>query len=115
MVEGGGTVNNPVVERIKSMIDKNLEMDMSLGEIAKRIGISVYYMSHIFKKYAGMTVVEYRTFRRMEKAKHELLYTGKSITEIAFSCGFSSQGYFSERFAKTVGVSPTVYRNANKI
>jgi AraC-like DNA-binding protein len=46
----------------------------------------------------------------MENAKMLLSSTDKSITDIAFSCGFSSQGYFSERFTDVVGISPTKYR-----
>ena len=104
-------MSTPMIERIKDKVDENLEFDMSLSEIARSIGISVYYMSHIFKKHTGMTVVEYRTAKRIEKAKKLLCETGLSVTEIAFKCGFSSQGYFSERFAKLCGASPTKYRN----
>ncbi len=106
-------MNTPVIDRIKKMIEENLEADISLAEIAKSVGISVYYMSHIFKRATDMTVVEYRTFLRIDKAKCELVETGKSITEIAYDCGFSSQGYFSERFTKVCGISPTKYREKN--
>ena len=109
--EGGEKVINPIIERIKETVDMNLEYDMSLAEIAKSIGISIYYMSHIFKKHTGMTVVEYRTLKRIDKAKELLSTTGLSVTEIAFRCGFSSQGYFSERFSKVCGVPPTKFRN----
>ena len=102
----------PIIERIKNTVDDNLEFDMSLASIAKNIGISVFYMSHIFKKHTGMTVVEYRTVRRIEKAKNLLCTTGLSVTEIAFKCGFSSQGYFSERFTRICGISPTKYRSS---
>ena len=91
----------PVVERIKEIIASGAETELSLPDIAKRVGISVYYMSHIFKKSTGMTVVEYRTCCRLEKAKHELRHTDKSVTEI-------------ERFAKMCGMSPTRYRAENK-
>ena len=102
--------STPVVERIKAMINECPESNMSLSEMADRIGISVYYMSHVFKKSTSMTIVGYRISRRIEKAKELLVSTPLSITEIAFSCGFSSQGYFSERFTKACGISPTVYR-----
>lgn len=102
--------NTPVVERIKAIIDECPESNMSLSEMAAGIGISVYYMSHIFKKTTSMTIVGYRISRRIEKAKNLLVSTPLSITEIAFSCGFSSQGYFSERFTTACEISPTAYR-----
>lgn len=104
----------PVIDRIKVLIKENLESDMSLGDISKKIGISVFYMSHIFKKNTGMTVVEYRTALRIDKAKNELRMTDKNITSIAYECGFSSQGYFSERFTRLCGMSPTKYRMENR-
>ncbi len=106
-------MSTPVVDRIKSIIQENIELDMTLPVIAKKVGINVYYMSHIFRKTTSMTVVEYRTALRIEKAKAELCETSKSITEIAYDCGFSSQGYFSERFTKVCGMSPTKYRLEN--
>ena len=106
-------MSTPIIERIKNTVDENLEFDMSLSLIARNIGISVFYMSHIFKKHTGMTVVEYRTVKRIERAKQLLCTTGLSVTEIAFRCGFSSQGYFSERFTKACGMPPTKYRNVN--
>ena len=112
-LRGGEEMSTPVTDRIKNTIDENLESDISLSEIAKKIGISVFYMSHIFKKQTGMTIVEYRTAARIEKAKTLLCKTVISVTEIALRCGFSSQGYFSERFTKTVGMSPTKYRADN--
>lgn len=104
----------PVVERIKEIISEGLETDMSLGEIASMVGISVYYMSHLFKRSTGMTVVEYRTLLRVEKAKKLLSESKKSITEISYLCGFSSQGYFSERFSKACGMSPSRFRELKK-
>lgn len=111
----GEMMSSPVVDRIKNLIEQNLESNMSLPEISKRVGISVFYMSHIFKNTTGMTVVEYRTLLRINKAKKELRETDKNITSIAYDCGFSSQGYFSERFLKVCGMSPTRYRSEKKI
>ncbi|MBR5308477.1 MAG: helix-turn-helix transcriptional regulator [Clostridia bacterium] len=101
---------SPIAERICKIIDSCPEAEMTVAEIAEAIGISVWYMSHIFRREMGMTVVEYRTEKRMNKAKILLSSTDKSITEIAYACGFSGQGYFSERFAAVFGISPTKYR-----
>ena len=107
-------MSTPVVERIKNLIDGNPESDMSLSEIASKVGISVYYMSHIFKKTTSMTVVKYRNAARMERAKGMLAETDLSVTDIALACGFSSQGYFSERFSDAFGETPTAYRKRIK-
>ena len=102
--------NTPVVERIRAIIDECPESNMSLSEMADSIGISVYYMSHVFKKTTSVTIIGYRTSKRIDKARELLVTTRLSVTEIAYACGFSSQGYFSERFVKTCGISPSAYR-----
>lgn len=104
----------PVIDRIKSVIEENLEADISVADVAKKIGMSKFYMSHIFKKATAITVVDYKNELKLTKAKKLLVTTDDSITDIAYSCGFGSASYFTERFTKAEGIQPGKYRVLNK-
>ncbi len=109
-----GKESAPIIDRIKALIEENLSTDLSLSEIADKLGISRFYMSHIFKKATAITIVEYRSELRLTKAKHLLVTTDSPITDIAYSCGFSGASYFTDRFVKSEGVTPSRYRVLNK-
>lgn len=105
----------PVIDRIKSLIEENLGSDISVADIAEKIGMSRYYMSHLFRKMTNITIVEYKNELRITKAKKLLVTTDDSITDIAYACGFTSASYFTERFARSEGIQPSKYRTLNKI
>ena len=50
-------------------------------------------------------------YYRIECACERLTLTDKSVTEIAFACGFNDMSYFSRVFKQLKGTTPTAYRN----
>lgn len=104
----------PIVETIKKIIMENQEADLSIKDIAKKAGISMYYMMHTFKKATGTTITEYKTSLKITCAKKLLISTDKSILEISQECGFGSSSYFSKVFMQSENVSPSEYRNMHK-
>ena len=101
----------PVVDAIKKTIMENRELDLSVTEIAEKLGISLYYMVHLFKKATGTTITEYKKSLKLTIAKKLLVDSDKSIAEIAQECGFGSSSYFSKVFIQSEGVSPSKYRS----
>ena len=104
----------PIVETIKKIIMENQESDLSIKDIAKKAGISMYYMMHTFKKVTGTTITEYKTSLKIACAKKLLICSDKSILEISQECGFGSSSYFSKVFLQSEHVSPSEYRNMLK-
>ncbi len=104
----------PIVDSIKKIIMDSNEEDLSVTEMAQKLGISLYYMVHTFKKVTGTTITEYKKALRITCAKELLLNSSKSITEIAQECGFGSSSYFSKVFMQSERVSPSEYRNLLK-
>lgn len=100
----------PIVNRVKAVIQETLQDELSLKETAKRVGLSMYYMCHLFKQETGLTVVDYKKELKIAKAKKLLVNTDKRITEIAQECGFGGDSYFCEVFMEYETVSPTQYR-----
>lgn len=66
---------------------------------------------HIFKKETSITLMSYKNYIKIERAK-ELLKTGDmKIGDIANKCGYENSSYFSETFKKTEKISPSAYRD----
>jgi iron complex transport system substrate-binding protein len=58
----------------------------------------------------GISPIEYKNRLRMEKARHLLLYTYNTVSEIAASLGFDSVYVFSRIFRQYNGLSPSSFR-----
>jgi len=100
----------PIIDSIRKYIDDNISNLGTVKDIAKNIGISYYYMSHLFKKITGATVIEYINEQKVTKAKMMLISGDANISDIAYECGFSSASYFAKIFAKSEGITPNEYR-----
>jgi YesN/AraC family two-component response regulator len=83
---------------------------ISLQEIAAISGLSAPYFSTIFKEEMGENLSSYLNRLRVEKAGHLLIETDLSLSEIAGSCGFEDQSWFSKIFKSYTGISPGKYR-----
>ena len=97
-------VNRSVVEKAKQMLSCTREY--SVEEIAKACNISETGLRKKFKEAEGVTLVEYRTRKKIQKAMYLLESTDMSIAEISDELGFYDEAYFCKTFKKSVGVSP---------
>ena len=100
--------------RLKQMlewINKNIEKNISLPELAKSANISARECQRIFKKYLQCRPVAYIQKQRILIAVQYLTMTDDPITDIALKCGFSSPSYFTSQFKNITGETPTEYRN----
>jgi len=100
----------PIVESVKKILCEGIKENLSVSQVADRLGISEYYLMHAFKKQTGLTVGEYKSVLRISQAKLLLIGTEKSMAEIAVLCGFESLQYFSQAFKAAEGVAPSTYR-----
>jgi len=87
---------------------------ISMESVCDEMGISISYLSLLFKKEKQTTFVKYLTMIRLEKAKELLGMTGEKIIDIAGKCGYNEVYYFSHSFKKYTGVSPKKYREELK-
>ena len=105
------TNSRKMLDKAVSYINSNYQdSGISMEMVCEEFGISVSYLSLLFKKDMGTTFVKYLTGLRIEKAKEILKLTGDRIVEIAEQCGFNDVYYFSHCFKKYTGVSPKKYR-----
>ena len=102
--------NISVVGKAKGYIRERYNKEISLEETAKYVNISPYYFSKLFKEEEGLNFIEYLTELRIQRAKELLKSPEKSIKEICVEVGYADPNYFSRIFKKTVGATPTEYR-----
>ncbi len=108
--EGG-----PVFEARRFIRRSFASPDLSVGDIARAVGLSEAYVCRLFHEATGMTVHEYIAECRMERAK-ELLSAGNpmKMTEVAARAGFSDANYFAKAFRKATGCAPSEYREGGR-
>jgi len=88
--------------------------DFTLKRLAEQMGLSSGYLSGVFKEQFSEPFQDYLLKRRIDKAKRLLLTTDLRNYEIAEEIGFSDPNYFSLRFKKETGVSPSKYKEKVK-
>jgi AraC-like DNA-binding protein/ligand-binding sensor protein len=98
------------LRKAERYIWENYTRKISLQEIADASGLSAPYFSTIFKDEMGENLSSYLNRLRVEKASRMLLETDQSLSEIAGSCGFEDQSWFSKIFKNYTGMSPGKYR-----
>lgn len=101
-----------LIMSIKRLIDKDYSQDLSLESIAEHVHLTPSYLSFLFKKETGKSLVRYITQVRMEKAVELLTNTNMKIIDISETLGFSNSSYFIQIFRNFHGVSPAKYRES---
>jgi AraC-like DNA-binding protein len=102
------------LRRAERYIQENYTRKVSLQEVACAAGLSAPYFSTVFKEEMGDNLSSYLNRLRVEKAAGMLTETVLSLSDIASTCGFEDQSWFSKIFKNYFGVSPGKYREQNK-
>jgi len=98
------------IEETKRYMDTHFNEKLKIETLAQQAELSPKYYSEMFKKQYGITVSDYITRLRVNKAKQLLLLTKDSIRLIASSVGYADEFYLSRKFKQAVGISPSAYR-----
>ena len=98
------------VQTAVDYITENLAEPLSVENIARKCGVSKNTLYRSFADETGMTVGEYITQKRVEKAENLLISTDMSVEQIANETGFATAAYFGALFKKLNGISPLKFR-----
>ena len=107
----GADADQSVIEAAKQFIEENYRYDLNLTMIAERFNYHPSYFSEFFKAKVGRTFIQYLSEVRMAEAVRLLKETTLSLWDIAEFTGFSNASYFSAKFKKVYGLSPSEYRS----
>ncbi len=100
-----------LLSRILAFLEQDFERKLSIADLEKYTGISKGNLIRMIKKHTGMTPMQYRIARKMERAIYFLQVPDMSIKEIAYRLGYCNQFYFAEEFRHVTGRSPSAYRS----
>lgn len=106
------------VERIERVIAALRDSDasrLSLRDMADIACLSPFHFSRLFRRVTGIPPGEFAAAVRLERAKHLLLTTELTVTEVCFEVGYAGLGAFVARFTRLVGVSPGRFRQSDQM
>ncbi|HNW86909.1 MAG TPA: response regulator [Candidatus Limiplasma sp.] len=98
-------------EQVANLIQKNMDQDISLEEIAGLFYISPSYLSRTFRQLKGQTISQYTMQVRMEQAQYLLNNSDLKIADVAVKVGYPDPNYFTRVYKKYTGSLPS---NRNK-
>ena len=99
-----------IISKAREFISRNKTEVLSLGDVAKAAGASVFHFCKVFHKATGLKFTDYVARIRIEDAKTELLNPNRRISEIAYDVGFQSLTQFNRTFSRIFGQTPSEYR-----
>ena len=95
------------LEQARTILNERFVSPPTHKELAKEILLNEFKLRTGFKEYYGVTMYDYITRLRMEKAKRLLLDEKMSIYEVSGLSGFKHQANFSKAFKKYFGLLPS--------
>lgn len=99
------------VAKVRMWITNQLgDPQLSIRRLAEQAGCTPDYLSYLFSRTTGESLVGFIVRQRLDRAASLLAESSLSGKEIAWACGFSAQSYFVRTFHKHFGVTPKAWR-----
>jgi len=92
------------------LVQRILDKDFSLEELAKQFNLNPVYLSNLFAKEMGVSLIKYCNNRRINRAIVLLSNTNYTISEIAYQLGAGNAASFSRLFKRHHGITPVEFR-----
>ena len=106
----GGSARQ-VCHQVKTYIDTHLrDPDLAIGQIAAALNLSRRYL-HMCFAAEGASIADYLWQARLDQCRRDLECGGRTVTDIAFACGFNSASHFSRLFKRRFGQPPSRLRS----
>ncbi|MCW8346828.1 AraC family transcriptional regulator [Vibrio sp. ZSDZ65] len=91
-------------------IQENFHRQITRDSIAARFSLSANHLSRMFRQQGHMTLADYITWVRIDRAKFMLKKYNFKLNEVSVRCGFKDVNYFCRVFKNRTGKTPTEYR-----
>lgn len=105
-----GTVSQRRREQVRDYIEANLSCPIRLTDLARVANMPVDAFTRAFKASTGTTPHAFVVDCRIARAQFLLRADARSISAVAFACGFSSQSHLTSVFRRATGLTPKAYR-----
>ncbi len=106
----GGADEPAAVANARRYVQAHVDEPITLAQVVDHVRVSRFYFCKLFKKATGMTLTEYVSRLRVERAKTLLVDPSLRISEVVYAAGFGSIPNFNSVFKRHVGMAPSEYR-----
>jgi AraC-like DNA-binding protein len=103
-----------IAEAARDVIARNYRRPLSLDDIARSAGASVFHLARVFRERTSFSLHQYRNQLRLREALEPLRDTKTELSTLALDLGFSSHSHFTETFRRTFGRTPSSLRHENE-
>jgi AraC-like DNA-binding protein len=100
------------IQKACAIIHDNQSKNLNIEELAELLNINYSLFRKVFKKYTGLSPLQYHTSLRLKQAIYLLTNTNQSVKEISYNLGFCSVFYFSKIFKEKTLKTPGEYRKS---
>ncbi|GAB5468744.1 MAG: GlxA family transcriptional regulator [Rhodospirillales bacterium] len=98
-----------------TLMEARLEDPLPLGEIAANVGRSERQLQRLFRRFTGLSPLQYYLDRRLDRARGMVTQTDLSILEISVACGFASPEYMTKCYRKRFFATPSADRVVGRV
>jgi len=107
---GYGMTDSHFFDELISWIESNIAKKLLLDDVVIKSGFSRWYLQRIFKKHTGISLGAFIKNAQMDSAKKDIVFSEKSISDVALKYGYESQQSFTRAFSRYYGIPPAAYR-----
>jgi len=101
-----------VLRKAERYIREHFVENPPLHDVASVAGLSPAYFSTVFKEELGESFSDFINGLKVDKAAELLVGSELSLADVADTCGFQDQSWFSRVFKRHMGVSPGRFRES---
>lgn len=98
------------VEKFRALVDENYKKHHPITVYAGQLGITPGQLSRLCREVLGLSSLDVINARLIHEAQRELVYTTRSVKQLADALGFADETYFGRFFRKHAGLSPREFR-----
>jgi AraC family transcriptional regulator len=104
------SIKHAVLKLVQNDYDKNPIRLKDSEFIAREVGQDYHSLSTLFSSVEGITIEQYTILQKIERVKELLKYGELSVSEIAYTMGYSSVAHVSNQFKKVTGMTPSQFK-----
>jgi AraC-like DNA-binding protein len=103
-------LRDPAIGRALALLHARVEEDWTAEALAREVNMSRSAFADRFTAVVGQPPIRYLASWRMQLARHKLLETGSTISQIAYEVGYESEAAFTRAFRRDCGLPPAAWR-----
>lgn len=99
-----------VVHHVERLLSERWGENLTLRDIAREVGMSLYHLCRMFRRATGTTLHQYRQDLRLRWSLEEVIESRRPLVDIALDAGFSSHSHFTDSFRRQFARTPSRVR-----